>query len=294
MALCDQLEEEQENNLEIHETLVSTLLNVLTSAAADASQFADAWQRIKDNFDILFTTEKSVDQLKQTILQLSVMGKIVPQDEQDETAENALTRIDTERDNLIKTKALKKRKILSQLPKDKLLPTLPNSWKWCPLDQLIINMDSGWSPACPPNKSPSNNIWGVLKTTAVQIMEFREDENKVLDESKAPRPQYEVKPGDILITRAGPKNHVGISCLVEKTRPLLMISDKIIRFHLVEIGISERFISLCHNAGHTWKYLEDAKSGMAEFNKYLSRKIESSSHTSRPYQRTASDHCESR
>ena len=103
-----------------------------------------------------------------------------------------------------------------------------------------------------------------MKTTAVQIMEFREDENKVLDESKAPRPQYEVKPGDILITRAGPKNRVGISCLVEKTRPLLMISDKIIRFHLVEIGISERFISLCLNAGHTWKYLEDAKSGMAE------------------------------
>ena len=32
MALCDQLEEEQENNLEIHETLVSTLLDVLTSA----------------------------------------------------------------------------------------------------------------------------------------------------------------------------------------------------------------------------------------------------------------------
>ena len=43
-----------------------------------------------------------------------------------------------------------------------------------------------------------------------------------------------------------------------------MISDKIIRFHLVEIGISERFISLCLNAGHTWNYLEEAKSGMAE------------------------------
>lgn len=78
IALCDQLEEEQENNLKTHETLVSTLLNALTSAAADASQFAVAWQRVQENFDILFTTESSVDQLKQTILQLAVMGKLVP------------------------------------------------------------------------------------------------------------------------------------------------------------------------------------------------------------------------
>ncbi len=70
--------------------------------------------------------------------------------------------------------------------------------------------------------------------------------------------------GDILITRAGPKNRVGISCLVEQTRPKLMISDKIIRFHLVEIGLSERFISLCLNAGATAAYLESTKSGMAE------------------------------
>ncbi|MFQ1947861.1 restriction endonuclease subunit S [Aeromonas veronii] len=70
--------------------------------------------------------------------------------------------------------------------------------------------------------------------------------------------------GDILITRAGPKNRVGISCLVEKTRPKLMISDKIIRFHLVEVGLSERFISLCLNAGATAVYIDDSKSGMAE------------------------------
>ena len=90
MALCDQLEEEQENNLETHETLVSTLLNALTAASADASQFADAWQRIQDNFDILFKTESSVDQLKQTILQLAVMGKLVPQVPEDEESMDCL------------------------------------------------------------------------------------------------------------------------------------------------------------------------------------------------------------
>ena len=129
---------------------------------------------------------------------------------------------------------------------------------------LITTMDAGWSPACPPDPSPSNEKWGVLKTTAIQSMEYREYENKVLAESKEPKPQYEVKMGDILITRAGPKKRVGVSCLVQSTRPKLMISDKIIRFHLVEIGICERYISLCLNAGVTAEYLEKAKSGMAE------------------------------
>jgi type I restriction enzyme S subunit len=95
-------------------------------------------------------------------------------------------------------------------------------------------------------------------------MKYLEQENKELPAKLEPRPQYEVSKGDILITRAGPKNRVGISCLVEKTRPKLMISDKIIRFHLIEVGINERFIALCLNAGVTANYLEKAKSGMAE------------------------------
>lgn len=84
MALCDQLEQEQTSSLEAHATLVATLLCALTNATASAEGFADAWQRIQTNFDTLFTTESSIDQLKQTILQLAVMGKLVPQDPKDE------------------------------------------------------------------------------------------------------------------------------------------------------------------------------------------------------------------
>ncbi len=192
------------------------------------------------------------------------MGKLVEQDPADEAAATTLERIATQRAELIKAGDLKKRKLLPPISKNEEPSKLPDPWQWCRLDVLITDMDAGWSPACPPTPSPSHDIWGVLKTTAVQVMEYREIENKVLDGSKSPRPQYEVRSGDILITRAGPKNRVGISCLVENTRPRLMISDKIIRFHLVEVGISERFISLCLNAGPTWDYLENAKSGMAE------------------------------
>ena len=155
-------------------------------------------------------------------------------------------------------------KPLSEIANNKQLFDLPQGWEWISLGYIVSVMDAGWSPACLSIPSHNNDEWGILKTTAVQVMKYLEFENKMLPKNKEPRPQYEVKVGDILITRAGPKNRVAISCLVEATRPKLMISDKVIRFHLVEVGIHERFISLCLNAGTTAEYLERAKSGMAE------------------------------
>ncbi|MDI5830159.1 restriction endonuclease subunit S [Shewanella xiamenensis] len=263
MALCDQLEQRSESQLTAHQTLVEALLATLTDST-DADELAQNWARLSTHFDILFTTEASIDALKQTILQLAVMGKLVPQDPSDEPASALLERIAAEKAQLVKEKKIKKEKPLPAISEDEKPFELPQGWEWCHLKDIITIMDAGWSPACPPESSPDIDTWGVLKTTAVQTLEYREYENKVLDKTKTPRPEYEVMVGDILITRAGPKNRVGISCLVEKTRPKLMISDKIIRFHLVEVGLSERFISLCLNAGATAVYIDDSKSGMAE------------------------------
>ena len=205
-----------------------------------------------------------VKKLRELILDLAVRGLLVPQDVEDEPASVLLERIAAEKAELVKTKQIKKPKALQGLNEEEITFELPMGWTWAQLGNLIGVMDSGWSPACIPTPSESDNVWGVLKTTAVQIMDYQENENKELPEKLEARPQFEVKPGDILITRAGPKNRVGISCLVESTRPKLMISDKIIRFHLIEVGNSERYISLCLNAGVTASFLEESKSGMAD------------------------------
>ena len=75
MALCDQLEQQHSNAQEAHETLVSQLLATLTQSQ-NAAEFNANWQRIYAHFDELFTTEASIDALKQTLLQLAVMGKL--------------------------------------------------------------------------------------------------------------------------------------------------------------------------------------------------------------------------
>lgn len=100
MALCDQLETRHINAAEAHEKLVSHLLGTLTQSQ-NADDFSANWQRIAAHFDTLFTTEASIDALKQTLLQLAVMGKLVPQDPNDEPASELLKRIQAEKARLV-------------------------------------------------------------------------------------------------------------------------------------------------------------------------------------------------
>ena len=111
---------------------------------------------------------------------------------------------------------------------------------WCivPIEELLAPLDNGrvlhhgWSPRCEKEPSPSNDLWGVLKTTAIQDGQFLPEYNKRLPDSLEPRPQLEVKEGDLLLTCAGPRHRCGVPCLVRKTRPRLILSGKMYRFRV--------------------------------------------------------------
>lgn len=143
MALCDQLEQEQTDSLAAHQTLVETLLSTLT-AAKDHDDLKSSWQHVADHFDTLFTTEHSIDQLKQTILQLAVMGKLVPQDPNDEPASELLKKIAREKARLIKEGKIKKQNPLPEITEDEKPFDLPNGWEWVLVGQ-VFSLRSGTS-----------------------------------------------------------------------------------------------------------------------------------------------------
>ncbi len=140
MQLCDQLEEQQSLSSEAHDQLVDTSLNVLTNSS-DIDEFQQNWQRISDNFDLLFTTEYSVEQLKKTILQLAVMGKLVKQDPDDEPASELLKQIAEEKNKLIK-----KSKPLPEICEDEKPFELPSGWEWSRLIQIGVT-STGKTPS---------------------------------------------------------------------------------------------------------------------------------------------------
>ncbi|WP_258293868.1 restriction endonuclease subunit S [Shewanella sp. BC20] len=136
MALCDQLEQRSESQLAAHQTLVETLLATLTDST-DADELAQNWARLRTHFDTLFTSEASIDTLKQTILQLAVMGKLVPQDPSDEPAAVLLARIAAEKAQLVKEKKIKKEKPLPAISEDDKPFLIPEGWVFARLQNVI-------------------------------------------------------------------------------------------------------------------------------------------------------------
>ena len=135
MALCDQLENQHNNATEAHEKLVTHLLGTLTQSQ-NAEDFNTQWQRISEHFDTLFTTEASIDVLKQTLLQLAVMGKLVPQDPNDEPASELLKRIQAEKAKLIAEGKIKKDKPLAEISDEEKPFDLPVGWEWVRLGEI--------------------------------------------------------------------------------------------------------------------------------------------------------------
>ncbi|ABE54523.1 restriction modification system DNA specificity domain [Shewanella denitrificans OS217] len=164
MSLCDALEAQTEASIAAHQTLVETLLNALllpnTSQPADSQSASlepalndsliDNWERVAEHFDTLFTTAASIDTLKQTILQLAVMGKLVPQaslaernSPDYEPAAKLLKRIKAEKAQLIKDGKIKKQKPLPDITDEEKPFELPESGEWVRLGDLCTLVTSG-------------------------------------------------------------------------------------------------------------------------------------------------------
>lgn len=208
MALCDQLERQQTYSIEAHQTLVATLLGTLTRVASQ-QEFSAAWARIASHFDALFTTEASIDQLKQTILQLAVMGKLVAQDPNDEPASKLLEHLKRKRERLLHEGKIQKAKftqIIEDAPYD-----LPQSWVWTRLSFIAEVIDPN-----PSHRMPRYVDFGI---PFISTENFAVDDKIdfsigkcVTDETLEEQTEkFELRPGAFALSRIG---------TIGKTRPL--------------------------------------------------------------------------
>lgn len=150
MALCDRLATGQADAESAHTQLVEALLGSLTQAR-DASDFAASWQRLSQHFHTLFTNESSIDALKQTLLQLAVMGKLVPQDVNDQTAIELLNEIAEEKWRMIEEEEIKRPRQQADL-REFVEPVedLPFGWAWGTLSRIGLTATGGTPPTGNP------------------------------------------------------------------------------------------------------------------------------------------------
>lgn len=148
---------------------------------------------------------------------------------------------------------------------------IPKDWEVARLAQFISRIDQGWSPDCDSDSTPVGE-WGVLKTTAVVWDGYDDRENKRLPVGVEPLPVYEVKDGDVLMTRCGPGARVGVVAWVRKTQGRLMLSDKIYRL-IPRASVNPALLVLSLSSHSAQRQLAAEKTGMAESQTNISHDI---------------------
>lgn len=113
--------------------------------------------------------------------------------------------------------------------------TNPMRWEVVHLNKHVRKIDSGWSPVCEGQRSNSDE-WAVLGLGSVTWSVFDPTENKKLPDDIEPRPEVEVKSGDVLFVRKNTHDLVGNSVFVHRTPQRLLLPDTIFRFVFSDSG----------------------------------------------------------
>lgn len=143
MVLCDELESAQAKRERQRDRLVAATLHGLNNGG-DSSEpgghptFEESARFCFNHLPRLTTRPEHIQQLRQTILNLAVRGKLVPQDPKEEPAAELLTRVDGWWAEAIRRKLIRvPRKPLKEIDPRETPYLLPDGWAWTRLGKVI-------------------------------------------------------------------------------------------------------------------------------------------------------------
>ncbi len=110
-----------------------------------------------ENFELLADSPNGVQRLRELILKLAVMGKLIPQDPDDEPASVLFEKIEAEKKKLVIEKIIRADSV-AQIEEDEILFKIPNSWEWVRLGQI-----GDWGAGSTPNRRNSDYFGGTIK-----------------------------------------------------------------------------------------------------------------------------------
>jgi type I restriction enzyme S subunit len=259
-------------------TLASTpiLLPPLNEQRRIVEKIEAMFDEIDKGVESLQTARTTLGLYRQSLLKSAFEGRLTADwraknVDKLEAPETLLARIQQERDTRYKTAldawqdALAKWRANGEKGKKPAKPKRPadlDTESKIVLGHVVLDVAQGWSPKCENHASPAEDVWGVIKTTAIQPAKFLPQENKELPMNLQPREWLELNQGDVLITRAGPRTRVGVACMVKRTRPRLMLCDKAYRLNYLATLVLPEFLEAYINAPDTQRRIEVIKSGI--------------------------------
>lgn len=189
-------------------------------------------------------------------------------DEQDAIAEvlSDIDRLISELEALVaKKRDLKEAAAQTLLTGETRLPGFSNGWLKYQVRDVITQSFSGPSPTCEERNVQSSDEWGVLKTTAI-TWEHGWDwtKHKLLPKVFWGKTHIEIKTGDVLVTKAGPRHRVGVTACVTSAARHLVPSGKMVVLRPKNSVVIGSILSAAIGSKFTQEFLDHRTTGMAE------------------------------
>ena len=218
-------------------------------------------------------------QLKNSILQMAVQGKLVPQDPNDEPASVLLERIRKEKEQLIKDGKIKKEKNPSyifrgadNLPYEKVgknepvciadeVPfEIPESWEWVRLGTILYKLSDGTHSR--PRYVASGIPFISVKDVSDGKLDFSDCKYITAEEHRELYSRCNPEYGDILLTKVGT---TGIPVLVDTTNEFsLFVSVALLKFN--QEMLSNEYLIYLINSPLVQKQVEKNTRGVGNKN----------------------------
>lgn len=221
MALCDRLETAQTERESRRDRLVASSLHHLNNGT-NADAFQEHARFYFNHLPRLTTRPDHIKQLRQTILNLAVRGKLVPQDPTDEPASELLKRIQAEKTRLVETNNVRCKVDVFPIEETEFPFEIPVTWRWVHLIDVLNKLTDG------THHSPPNLADGPFKyITAKNIkLEGVSLENVTYVTAKVHNEIYarcNPEKGDILYIKDGATT--GIVTINDLDEPFSMLSS---------------------------------------------------------------------
>ena len=141
------------------------------------------------------------EDMKKSVLQYAIQGKLVEQRPEEGTAEELYRQIQAEKQRLVKEGKIKKEKLLPEIAEDEIPFDIPESWKWVRLSDLCKSISDGDHQ--PPPQVPNGIPFLVISNVSSGTIDFANTRYVPQDYFEALSAERIAERGDILFTVTG-------------------------------------------------------------------------------------------
>lgn len=243
MALCDQLEAQQQQRRVLQNQLRQSILQAV-AASQSPHELKESWQRLDANFGQLFSAPEDVDDAIAEIKNLAARGLLAPAIQAKPDLEKIKEDCIAKRDEYITNGLMRRQKLVGMADNE---TVYPEHWDVCAFDEIAIviggvtkgrNLQGKKTVICP-----------YLAVANVQRGYFKLENLKSIEIVTTELLKYVIESGDLLITEGGDWDKVGRTAIWREDASNILHQNHVFKARIPSTLIKNEWVELIFNSG---------------------------------------------